>query len=111
MLFWTFAKVYGMREGIVPSDARFRSVIGVLTLEVGLAAGLLLLLLGLGLGIYALASWNIVGLGALRPSEAMRLVIPSATAILLAFEIAYGAFFLSVLEIRATRPVQTRDSI
>jgi glycosyltransferase involved in cell wall biosynthesis len=111
MLFWIFAKVYGMREGIVPWDARFRSVISVLTLEVGLAAGLLLLLLGLGLGIYALASWNIAGLGALRPSETMRLVIPSATAILLAFEIAYGAFFLSVLEIRATRPVQTRDSI
>jgi hypothetical protein len=39
----------------------------------------------------------------------MRLVIPSATAILLAFQIAYGAFFLSVLEIRATRPINIRD--
>ncbi len=33
----------------------------------------------------------------------MRLVIPSGTAILLAFQIAYGAFFLSVLEIRSGR--------
>ena len=33
--------------------------------------------------------------------RAMRLVIPSGTAILLAFHIAYGAFFLSVLEIRS----------
>ena len=34
----------------------------------------------------------------------MRLVIPSAVAIILAFQIAYGAFFISVLEIRASRP-------
>ena len=33
--------------------------------------------------------------------RAMRLVIPSGTAILLAFQIAHGAFFLSVREIRA----------
>jgi hypothetical protein len=34
----------------------------------------------------------------------MRLVIPSGTMILLAFQIAYGAFFLSMLEIRPARP-------
>ena len=52
-----------------------------MTLEVGLIAGSILLLLGIGLGVYAVASWNIAGLGALRPSETMRLVIPSATSI------------------------------
>ena len=41
--------------------------------------------------------------GALLPRETMRLVIPSATDILLAFHFAYGAFFISVLEIRTTR--------
>ena len=33
----------------------------------------------------------------------MRLVIPSGTLILLAFQIAYGAFFLGVLGIRSGR--------
>ena len=33
----------------------------------------------------------------------MRLVIPSATAILLGFHMIYGAFFMSVLAIRTTR--------
>ena len=33
----------------------------------------------------------------------MRLVIPSGTMTLLAFQIAYGAFFLSMLEIRSAR--------
>ena len=102
MLFWMFAKVYGMRAGFVPWDPLFRSIIGVVTLESGLIAGGVLLLAGVILGVYALSSWNLAGFGDLRPAETMRLVIPSATAILLAFQIATGAFFLSVLEIRAT---------
>ena len=32
----------------------------------------------------------------------MRLVIPSATLILLGFQVAYGGFFLSILDIRGT---------
>jgi glycosyltransferase involved in cell wall biosynthesis len=104
MQFWIFAKVYRTREGVAPWDNRFASVISLVTLEVGLITGLVLLLLGIGLGIYALASWNVAGLGALRPTETMRLVIPSATSILLGLQVIYGAFFLSVLEIRAPRP-------
>ena len=63
----------------------------------------MLLLFGLALGLYALGTWGSVEFGPLSPEQAMRLVIPSGTAILLAFHIAYGAFFLSVLDIRSGR--------
>lgn len=102
--FWMFAKLYGMREGIVPPDPTFGRLMGVATLERGLIAGLLLLIVGLGMGIAAVSVWDTSQFGELAPRSTMRLVIPSATAILLAFQTAYGAFFLSVLEIRATRP-------
>jgi glycosyltransferase involved in cell wall biosynthesis len=105
MQFWTFAKVYRTREGIAPWDAKFASVISLATLEVGLITGSVLSLLGLGLGVYAVASWDMVGLGALRPTETMRLVIPSATSVLLGFQVIYGAFFLSILEIRSPHPI------
>jgi glycosyltransferase involved in cell wall biosynthesis len=102
--FWVFAKIYGMREGLVPPDPRFSSMIAaVARLEYGLIAGGVLLLIGVALGVYALGSWDVAGFGALRPSDTMRLVIPSAVAIILAFQIAYGAFFVSVLEIQASR--------
>jgi glycosyltransferase involved in cell wall biosynthesis len=101
MLFWIFAKLYGMRAGFVPWDPLFRSIVGVVTLEGGLITGGLLLVAGIIMGVYALSSWNLAGFGDLRPTETMRLVIPSATAILLAFQVASGAFFVSVLEIRA----------
>ena len=103
ILFWTFAKLYGMREGIVPPDPSFRRFMGIATLERGLIAGLFLLVLGLGIGISAVSAWDTTRFGQLSPSATMRLVIPSATAIMLAFQTAYGAFFLSVLEIRASR--------
>jgi hypothetical protein len=102
MLFWTFAKIYGMRVGIVPWDPWFRRIIGAFTLETGLVVGAALLIVGLSLAVYALSAWNLAGFGPLRPSDTMRLVIPSATAILLGFQTAYGAFFVSVLEIRGS---------
>jgi glycosyltransferase involved in cell wall biosynthesis len=104
MQFWMFAKLYGMREGIVPPDARFTRLMRAVTLETGLIAGAALLLGGLALGIVALSAWGAAAFGNISPEATMRLVIPSGTAILLAFQIAYGAFFLSVLEIRSSRP-------
>jgi glycosyltransferase involved in cell wall biosynthesis len=103
VVFWIFVKIYGAREGIVPPDPWFRSVVSIYTLEAGLIAGAALLLLGIGLGTYAVSSWSAQHFGQLSATEAMRFVIPSGTAILLAFQTASGAFFISVLEIRASR--------
>jgi glycosyltransferase involved in cell wall biosynthesis len=103
MLFWLFTKTYGMREGIVPPDPRFSAMMRSFTLEVGLITGGVLLLIGVALGCIAIGAWGSVAFGVLSPERAMRLVIPSGTAILLAFQVAYGAFFLSVLEIRTGR--------
>jgi glycosyltransferase involved in cell wall biosynthesis len=102
--FWIFAKIYGMREGIMPLDPWFSSLTAmVVRLEYGLIAGGILLLVGLGLGVCAIGYWGGVGFGALNPERTMRLVIPSAVAIILAFQTVYGAFFVSVLDIRASR--------
>jgi glycosyltransferase involved in cell wall biosynthesis len=102
-LFYLFARLYGMREGLSPVDEQFLRMTKTLTLEAGLLAGLVLLLAGVGLAIFALSAWSRTAFGALSPEFAMRLVIPSGTCILLAFQTAYGAFFLSVLEIRSSK--------
>ena len=104
MLFWVFVRIYGAREGIVPSDPWFRSLASLFTLEAGLICGGILLLGGIGLGCYAVSSWGANDFGPFAVSRAMRLVIPSGTLILLGFQTASSAFFVSVLEIRASRP-------
>jgi glycosyltransferase involved in cell wall biosynthesis len=103
--FWIFCKIYGMREGIVPPDPWFTSIIAaVARLEYWLITGGILLLIGLVLALAAVSSWVAVGFGDLNhPERTMRLVIPSAATIILAFQIVYGAFFVSILGIRASR--------
>jgi len=65
-----------------------------------LLVGLALVLFGAGLAAAAISAWTRAGFGTLTPEETMRLVIPSGTCILLGFQVATGAFFLSVLELR-----------
>ena len=103
MLFWLFAHLYGMREGSVPpDDPRFHRLMQWMTLEYGLIAGAVPLVAGFVLGVLALSAWGSAAFGNLSPEATMRLVIPLRHRDLLAFQIAYGAFFLSVLEIRAS---------
>src|SRR5207237_10637986 len=47
MLYWMFVRIYGAREGIVPSDPWFRSIAGLYTLEAGLICGGGMLLAGI----------------------------------------------------------------
>jgi glycosyltransferase involved in cell wall biosynthesis len=105
MMFWMFARIYGAREGIVPSDPWFESITSIFTLEAGLVCAAAMLLSGIGLGVYAVSSWGAVDFGALSATLAMRIVIPSGTLILLGFQTAYSAFFMSILDIRASRIV------
>ncbi|BAR54402.1 glycosyltransferase involved in cell wall biosynthesis [Bradyrhizobium diazoefficiens] len=105
MLFWLFAKIYGAREGIVQPDSRpfFQAIIRATRLEWMLIAAGILLLVGLALAVLAMGIWSQFGFGELNPELTMRLVIPSATAVLLAFNLAYSGFFVSILQIRSRR--------
>ncbi len=100
MLFWVFAKIHGMREGIVPPDPAFTSFVARAHLERGMILAAGLLLMGMVLGVAAVGSWGADAFGRLDPVRTMRMVIPSATLILLGFQIAFSGFFVSVLEIR-----------
>jgi len=96
--FWAFANLYGMNEGWLPETPRLRRLVSLLTVERGLLIGGGLLLLGLVLGILAVSTWSNVAFGLLDPSHTMRLAIPSATCIVLGFEIVFAGFVMNVLE-------------
>jgi hypothetical protein len=104
MLFWIFAKVYGARERIVPADPNFAELLGRATLERGLVLAGLLLVAGIGLGAYAVGAWQAGRFGDLDPRETMRLVIPSAMLVLLAFHVLFAAFFIAMLGVRGSGP-------
>jgi glycosyltransferase involved in cell wall biosynthesis len=109
VIFWAFVNVHGMDEGILPYDPRLRSLIAYGTIERGLITGLALIVVGFILAVLAVSTWSNVAFGLLDSSHTMRLAIPSATCIVLGFEIAFGAFALNVLEIR--RPMPDTDPV
>ncbi len=105
MIFWVCAKVHGTIEGIVPPDPGFERVLGCMTLERSLLASLALFMVGLLLAIGSVADWGAGGFHALDPSHSMRLVIPAVTVMLAAVQSAYGAVFVTFLNISTSKHV------
>jgi hypothetical protein len=99
--FFLTARWFGITEGLLPDDPRIRRLLeGRGRLELGLAAGVLLLGIGLGLSVYALATWNEAGFGRLDYPDTLRIIIPGATLIACGMQTALSALFLSVLGLR-----------
>jgi hypothetical protein len=73
---------------------------GRVNLEVGLITGALLTLGGVVLAIVALAIWGGRGFSELDYRDTLRIVIPSATLLMLGVQTVLGSLFLSILGIR-----------
>ncbi len=101
--FWLFATYYSIGEGLRRPSKRFARLIEILTLEIGLLGGAVLLTGGLALGGYAFGAWEQRDFGALTSPLTLRFVIASGTMILIGLQTIYGAFFMNVLAIRASR--------
>ncbi len=99
VVFAVFAKVFAISVGLLPEDARIEKLKAVLSLEVGIIVGFLLLLGGLVAGAYAVGFWGRASFGPLDPRVTLRIVAPSATAVVLGLQVIFASFFLSVLRL------------
>ncbi|MFL6229570.1 MAG: glycosyltransferase family 2 protein [Pyrinomonadaceae bacterium] len=100
VVFALFTKVFAISERLLPEDARLNRMFRYVTLETGLVVGLLLLAGGFAGSIYAFSSWDARAFGPLDPSQTLRLVIPSATALTIGFQTVLSSFYLSVLGLK-----------
>src|ERR1700704_4045484 len=99
VLFAVFTKIFAVRTGFHPPHPLLEAVFRYVTLEVGLAAGFLMVLGGLVALILAVASWGSVGFGNLDPSLTMREVIPAVVLLALGTQTVFASFFISILSI------------
>jgi glycosyltransferase involved in cell wall biosynthesis len=95
--FAVFTKVYAITEGLLPRDPRMDRLFKVITLEVGLAIGAMLIVTGFGGSVYAVHVWSSGHFGLLNASVVLRTVLPSVLALTLGCQILLSSFFLSVL--------------
>lgn len=97
VLFALFTKVFAITEGLLPEDRRLNRLFKILTLETGLAAGILLQLAGGACVVYSVLLWNGHGFGAMDPTSLMRVVACALGLVLLGVETALASFFFSIL--------------
>lgn len=100
VLFWTFAEVFAMGEGLLPPNPKLVAAFDYITLELGLALGGAMFLAGLVGGVASVADWGSRGFGDLEAGRTLRLVIPSVTLMILGAQGIMSSFFLSVLGLR-----------
>jgi len=103
VLFWLFTQVYAGAEGFLPHEPNVQRLLAKLSLERGLVAGAAIGVAGLVGLIFSLTYWQANKFGQLNYDHALRLVIPSATALVLSCQLILGTFFLSILGIKQTR--------
>jgi len=101
IVFAAFTKIFAINEGLLPPDRRLDRVFRVVTLEVGLVLGVIMVAAGIAGSLYALAVWEQTAFGALDASSlAMRIVIVSSSAIALGVQVILSSFFFSILGLR-----------
>jgi len=105
ILFWLFTQVYAGAEGFLPTEPKVQALLGKLSLERGLILGTLIGIAGLVGLIFSLTYWQSHAFGHLNYEHALRLMVPSVTALVLSCQLILGTFFLSILGIKQTRHV------
>jgi hypothetical protein len=107
IVFYMFAKTYSIRSGLLPHDPLVGRLRHVLRLEIGLVAGLILVVGGFVLATYALGAWGAQSFGPLDSEQSLRVVVPSATLLILGLQVMFSSCLLSILQLDA-RPVGAR---
>ena len=111
IVFYMFAKTYAIRSGLLPEDPVVARLRESLRLEIGLIGGLLCMAAGLILAAVALGFWGSHSFGPLNPEHSLRMVIPSATLLILGVQIAFSSCLLAVLQLDTrTSYARTRKS-
>jgi hypothetical protein len=103
VLLWLFTHAYATAEGFLPESRKANTILAWLSLERMLITGGVIGLAGLAGMIFSLVSWQANRFGHLDYEQALRVMVPSATALVLSCQAIFGCFFLSILDIRQAK--------
>ena len=92
-----FARVYAVSAGLLSENDGLTRWLERLSLERVLVVGVLLILAGMAGSIVAVVVWGSESFEDLDPSETMRIVIPSVTAVAIGAEFVFASFVIGVL--------------
>ncbi len=97
VLFAVLARVFAMKTGLLPQQPGLEKIFHLITLETGLLAGFVVFLCGMLGALASVFLWWRTSFGPLDPAVMLRIVIPSATLLILGLKIILAGFFLSMM--------------
>lgn len=103
LLFAFLAQHYCMNYGLLPRTQRLKGFYLLFTLERMLVAGILITIAGMAGTVYSAMVWGELEFGTLAHYPLMRVMVPSAVAIVIGVQTAFGAFLASILELGGRR--------
>ncbi|OYU97736.1 MAG: dolichol-P-glucose synthetase [Bacteroidetes bacterium B1(2017)] len=97
--FGIFTRAYAVQAGFLPAKDSLNRATDIVSLELGLIIGFLILCAGLGGTFYSVYVWEQSHFGQLDYSQILRIVIPSVVAIIIGLQTVLSSFLLSVLSV------------
>lgn len=95
-----FTRTYATEEGFLPKHKLDGRIEKFFTLESGILVGLFILGCGIAGFFYSFYIWQQAKFGNLDHQKILRIVVPSATLILLGTQLLFSSFFLGILKIK-----------
>src|SRR6202161_1127022 len=90
VLFWICARVHAGSEGFLPNEPYVQRVLAKLSLERGIALGSIIGIAGLIGLVSSLTNWQAAKLDQLNFEHALRVIVPSATALVVSSQLILG---------------------
>jgi glycosyltransferase involved in cell wall biosynthesis len=98
--FAVLSRVFATRAGLLPEKKSIQQIDRFFNLETGLLIAAAMLLLGLGIAAFSFWQWSRSNFGELNAFLYVRLVICSTTLLTLGAQLAFGIFFLGMLNLQ-----------
>ena len=95
-----FTRTYATEEGFLPKNKLDDKIEKIFTLEIGVLIGLIIFFFGVVGALYSFYIWQQAKFGRLDYKEILRIVVPSATLILLGTQFLFSSFFLGILKVK-----------
>lgn len=95
--FAIFSKIFGTLSGFLPENPVLEKCFKIISLEIGLVTGTILILIGFAGSLVAVNFWAHISFGPLNYQKVLRLIIPSVLSLILGCQIVFSSFFLSML--------------
>jgi glycosyltransferase involved in cell wall biosynthesis len=98
--FAVLSRVFATRAGLLPEKKSIQQIDRFFNLETGLLIAAAMLLLGLGIAAFSFWQWSRSNFGELNAFLYVRLVVCSTTLLTLGAQLAFGIFFLGMLNLQ-----------